>query len=219
MERITTTELTRRQLQKLILTAPAPLASALVAGKLTGATLAQDSADPEATPVLAPTPECVDADDFEETVAQTEGPFFTPNTPERTSFMEDAEPDSHELLVTGYVYSIDCEPVSGALLEFWHADAAGAYDNQGYRFRGHQFADDEGRYELTTIYPGLYTGRTRHIHVKVRAPNGPVLTSQLYFPDEPGNDSDGIFDEELLMHIEPGDDQDNAYFTFAVQPG
>ena len=47
--------------------------------------------------------------------------------------------------------------------------------------------------------PGLYTGRTRHIHVKVQAPDGPVLTTQLYFPGEPANDRDGIFSPELLL--------------------
>ena len=31
------------------------------------------------TPVLAPTPECADADDL--TPAQTEGPYFKPNSP------------------------------------------------------------------------------------------------------------------------------------------
>ena len=87
--------------------------------------------------------------------------------------------------VTGYVYSTDCQPVANALLDFWHCDDAGVYDNTGYTLRGHQFTDAEGRYELTTIVPGLYTGRTRHIHVKAQEPDQPVLTSQLYFPDEP----------------------------------
>ncbi len=47
--------------------------------------------------------------------------------------------------------------------------------------------------------PGLYTGRTRHIHVKAQAPGKPVLTTQLYFPGEPQNKTDGIFDAALLM--------------------
>ena len=49
--------------------------------------------------------------------------------------------------------------------------------------------------------PGLYTGRTRHIHVKVQRPRGQVLTTQLYFPGEPDNEGDGIFDEALLMDV------------------
>jgi hypothetical protein len=66
---------------------------------------------------------------------------------------------------------------------------------------------DDGRFELTTIVPGVYPGRTRHIHVKVQAPDGPILTTQLYFPDEPGNASDGIFDERLLMDMSEEDDR------------
>ncbi len=50
--------------------------------------------------------------------------------------------------------------------------------------------------------PGLYTGRTRHIHVKVQAPNRPVLTTQLYFPNEPSNRRDGIFREECVIDME-----------------
>ena len=69
--------------------------------------------------------------------------------------------------------------VARALLDVWHADDRGGYDTAGFRLRGHQFTDGSGRFELETIVPGLYPGRTRHIHVKVQAPNGPILTTQL----------------------------------------
>ncbi len=54
--------------------------------------------------------------------------------------------------------------------------------------------------------PGLYPGRTRHIHVKAQAPGKPVLTTQLYFPGEPRNSTDPLFDPRLLMtvHDVPG---------------
>ena len=71
----------------------------------------------------------------------------------------------------------------------------------GFRLRGHQFADEQGRYRLETVVPGLYPGRTRHFHVRVQAPNQPILTTQLYFPDEPGNRSDFIFRPELVMAV------------------
>ncbi len=86
----------------------------------------------------------------------------------------------------------------------------------GYRLRGHQIADDEGRFELETIVPGLYPGRTRHIHVIVRAPNGPVLTTQLYFPEEPANATDGIFDPALVMDVAEETDAEAAFFTFVL---
>ena len=81
--------------------------------------------------------------------------------------------------------------------------------------RGHQFADSRGRYRLETIVPGLYTGRTRPIHVKVQAPEQPVLTTQLYFPGEPGNDSDSIFDPALLIEL-PRGDTEAASFDFVL---
>ena len=75
----------------------------------------------------------------------------------------------------------------GALVDLWHADDEGDYDNSGFRLRGHQFADGEGRFRFRTIVPAQLSGRTRHFHVKVQPKGGRVLTTQLYFPGEPGN--------------------------------
>jgi protocatechuate 3,4-dioxygenase beta subunit len=142
---------------------------------------------------LALTPACDD-----ETPPQTEGPFYTPRSPRRRSLLV-AGLAGTRLTLTGRVLTPRCRPIRGALLDFWQADARGAYDNDGYRLRGHQLTDAKGRFRLETVVPGLYSGRTRHIHVKVRAPRGPVLTTQLYFPGEPRNRADGIFDSELLV--------------------
>jgi protocatechuate 3,4-dioxygenase beta subunit len=133
------------------------------------------------------------------TLAQTEGPFFKTDTPLRTSFVEKGA--RTRLLVTGQVLSAGCRPVPNALLEFWHADESGEYDNRGYRYRGHQHADAQGRYRLETIVPAEYPGRARHIHVKVQAPGRRVLTTQVYFPDEPGNRRDGIYRPELELKM------------------
>jgi protocatechuate 3,4-dioxygenase beta subunit len=146
--------------------------------------------------VLAPTAACDDGD--EPTEAQTEGPYFTPSSPLRRSLLA-AGIGGTRLTITGRVLSTRCRPIAHALLDFWQADSNGAYDNDGYRLRGHQFTDAKGRYRLDTVVPGLYTGRTRHIHVKAQAPRQPVLTTQLYFPGEPRNASDGIFDSSLLL--------------------
>jgi protocatechuate 3,4-dioxygenase beta subunit len=168
--------------------------------------------------VLAPTPACGDDDD-EPTIAQTEGPFYTPNTPERTSLVE-AGMTGTPLLLTGTVLTTACQPVAGALLDFWHCDDAGVYDNEGYRLRGHQFADDSGHFTLQTILPGVYPGRTRHIHVKAQAPNQPVLTTQLYFPNEPGNASDGIFHPALVMDLQDAADGSKlGAFNFVLNIG
>ena len=132
------------------------------------------------------------------TPRQTEGPFFTPNSPRRVSLIEGAS-KAPRLLVTGTVLSAQCTPVPNALLDFWHSDEEGAYDNRGFRYRGHQFADAQGRFRLETIVPAEYPGRTRHIHVKVQAPGKRILTTQLYFPGDPGNPRDGLYRRELEM--------------------
>ncbi|MCJ0875085.1 carbohydrate-binding protein [Streptomyces sp. AP-93] len=147
---------------------------------------------------LALTPDCDDGD--EPTVEQTEGPYFKPNSPLRTSLITSSTPGTR-LTVTGYVFGRACLPISGVLLDFWQADVNGAYDNTGYTFRGHQFSNAQGAFSLTTIVPGLYPGRTRHIHVKLQAPGRRVVTTQLYFPNEPRNSTDTIFDARLLMTV------------------
>jgi protocatechuate 3,4-dioxygenase beta subunit len=120
------------------------------------------------------------------------------------------------LLLTGFVLSPECAPIPQALVDFWHCDSEGQYDNVGYRLRGHQFTDEQGRYQLTTIVPGLYPGRTRHIHVKVQAPNQPVLTTQLYFPNEPANDRDGIFHPSLVVDAAESTQGMDAAFNFVL---
>ncbi len=166
---------------------------------LTSAPAAGGVTPPQPAPTTSsefalPTPDCRGG----LTPAQTEGPYYKGNTPERASLVEPGMTGTR-ILVTGHVLTRDCKPVAGAWLDFWQADDKGVYDNAGYRLRGHQFADANGLYALNTILPGLYTGRTRHIHVKVRAPNQPILTSQLYFPEEKQNTTDGIFNAKLLV--------------------
>jgi len=74
-------------------------------------------------------------------------------------------------------------------------------------------SDAQGRYRLETIIPAEYPGRARHIHVKVQAPGRRVLTTQLYFPNQPGNRRDGIYRAELEMKIaKPGE----GAFDFVV---
>ena len=149
------------------------------------------------------------------TPSQTEGPYYKSGSPERTSLREPGLLGT-PLTVTGYVLSTTCQPIAGALLDFWQADNNGNYDNSGFRLRGHQYTDKQGRDSLETIVPGDYPGRTRHIHVKVQAPGQSVLTTQLYFPGESRNDSDGIFSPELLMHVQNTSNGQLATFNFVL---
>ncbi len=162
---------------------------------------------------LAPTPECRDAHDV--TPRQTEGPYYTPNTPERANLRE---PGMKGVAVAlgGLVLTRACKPVANTVVDLWHCDDAGAYDNTGFRLRGFVKTDAEGRYAFQTIVPGLYPGRTRHYHVKVQAPQARLLTTQLYFPDEPGNARDFLYRKELLIRTAKVADGMAARFDFVV---
>jgi protocatechuate 3,4-dioxygenase beta subunit len=179
-------ELTRRRLLEAGLVLPVALASG---------DLLADVASAAGLP-LAATPAI--ADDDEPTPEQTEGPYFAPSSPRRRSIVPAGAPGMR-LTLNGLVLTTAGTPVPRALLDFWQADARGVYDTEGYRFRGHQLADARGRFALQTVVPAVYPGRTRHIHVKVQAPGGPVLTTQLYFPGVARNRTDRIFDAALLL--------------------
>ena len=152
------------------------------------------------------------------TPPQTEGPYFKPNSPARASLIESGMPGTR-LVVEGSVLTADCKPVPRALLDFWQADAAGRYDNEGQRLRGHQLTDDAGHYRLETVVPAQYPGRTRHIHVKVQAPGRPALTTQLYFPGESANQRDGIFDPKLVMKVRDVEGGKIGAFDFVLRGG
>lgn len=143
---------------------------------------------------IAMTPECKPG---RATSAQTEGPYYSPRTPLKANFRADAT--GEPIVLEGLVRDTQCRPLAGAWLDFWHADTTGEYDNTGFRLRGHQVTDAAGRYRLETILPAVYPGRTRHIHVKVSPKEGGrILTTQTYFPGEPGNVRDSLYRPELV---------------------
>jgi protocatechuate 3,4-dioxygenase beta subunit len=187
--------------------------SASPAASTTPAPAAAAGAQPGST-VLPATPSC--GGDERSTQAQTEGPYFKPDSPAKFDLAADVSSGTR-LVVTGSVLTRSCQPVARALLDVWQADAGGNYDNSGFRLRGHFFTDDAGRWRLQTVVPGLYPGRTRHIHVKVQAPGGRVLTTQLYFPGEAANRSDSIYRPELLLAVQDGPDgAKEGTFTFVL---
>jgi len=165
---------------------------------------------------LEPTPVCGDRDDA--TPPQTPGPFYKPRSPERQSLLEPGIQGTR-IVLEGHVRSAKCKLIERTLVDFWHADASGVYDNAGYRLRGHQFTDGGGRYRLETIVPGLYPGRTRHFHVRLQAPNRPILTTQLYFPGEPENKRDSIFNPKLVLRLRDSAAAKAANFDFVLDLG
>jgi protocatechuate 3,4-dioxygenase beta subunit len=162
---------------------------------------------------LEPTPGCHDGD--APTLPEIEGPYFKPSSPLRAVLREPGMM-GRPVELSGLVLTRSCRPVANALVDLWHADDRGDYDNTGFRLRGHVFTDAQGRYAFRTIMAGLYPGRTRHYHVKVQAPGRPVLTTQLYFPDEPRNRRDYFFHRELVMQVAPSDDVLRARFDVVL---
>jgi len=161
----------------------------------------------------AATPACQDAD--EPTVRQTAGPYFKPDSPERTDFVEPGM-TGQVMELSGSVLTQRCSPVARALIDIWQADAGGAYDLSGFRLRGHLFSGADGSFTLRTIVPGVYPGRTRHIHVRVQAPGSALLTTQLYFPDERGNRRDGLYRRELELRVRPAREHLACQFNFVL---
>jgi protocatechuate 3,4-dioxygenase beta subunit len=185
--------------------------AALAAAGLNAAPLAPEKA--LAQNELAPTPACHDGD--APTVPEIEGPFYKPKSPERAELTE-AGPGTRLVELSGTVMTRRCRPVSRILLDLWHADQNGDYDNSGFRYRGHIFTDTEGRYQFRTIMPGPYPGRTRHYHVKVISTGRQLLTTQLYFPNEPLNRRDDFYRPDLLMRTADAGDAMAARFDFIL---
>jgi protocatechuate 3,4-dioxygenase beta subunit len=157
------------------------------------------------------------------TPEMTEGPFYFDADKVRRDIRDGRDGTTLQLALR--VRDSACEPIPDAVVDIWHCDAGGAYSEEADPFlRGVQVTNGEGIAEFTTIYPGWYQGRTVHIHAKVHLDASTVLTTQLFFDDavtdrvfarapydsrgerDQRNDSDGIFDEALLLDLaEQGD--------------
>ena len=131
---------------------------------------------------LPDTPSCATAERL--TPAQTAGPYYKANPPRR-HVLESGRP-GERIMVTGFVLAKGCRPVPGARVDVWQADGAGNYDNSGFKLRGWELTDAQGRYWFDTVVPGEYPGRTPHIHVKVTAPGRRTLTTQLLSAERDG---------------------------------
>ncbi len=115
------------------------------------------------------------------------GPFYTENPPLITDgIIAKTGETGQRIRISGRVTNLDCtEILSGTIVDVWHANDAGEYDNVGYNLRGKVTANEQGFYMFETILPGKYLNgskyRPSHIHFKITPPNFPTLTTQLYF--------------------------------------
>src|SRR6266513_1784815 len=135
------------------------------------------------------------------TPEQIEGPFYLDQARIREDISEGKPGVPLDLVLRVLEASASCAPISRAAVDVWQCDALGIYS--GYegaaiaprhvepvddkRFlRGTLLTDAGGAVRFRTIYPGWYSGRTPHVHLKVRV-GAKAATTQLYFPDEVTN--------------------------------
>ena len=142
------------------------------------------------------------------TAEVTEGPFYpfnkTNTLPEiprsnrdndLTRVSGSSKPaEGMPFLLSGVVRDLKGNPVEGAKVEVWHTDTGGVYYHSGdanvakrdqnFQFYGESVTGKDGAYTFRTLKPGLYTGRIRHFHFKVKKGDATILTSQFTFDDE-----------------------------------
>jgi len=144
------------------------------------------------------------------TVGTTEGPYYVTDTAElKDGNLNYTDLPGEPIMISGFVYDGPgtSTPVSGAKIEIWHADTSGNYrpNSNGSAtqysaselgLRGYVLTDANGRYEFTSIYPGYYPGRTRHIHVRATAEGIGGVITQIIVPPKSGDgttpETDGI---------------------------
>ena len=125
-----------------------------------------------------------------------QGPFYSANAPTiiNNQLAIGNEPGTR-FIISGRVHNLDCtEYIAGTIIDIWHADDAGAYDNSGFNLRGKTTSNSQGFYLFESIYPGKYLNgsayRPAHIHFKITPPGYPVLTTQLYFQGDSDTPTD-----------------------------
>ncbi len=149
------------------------------------------------------------AEELVRTPRQTEGPFYPDKLPLDTDndllIINDAiTPAVGEVTyLTGRILDAKGDPVRNALVEIWQVDNNGSYihsrdlqrgkHDSHFQGFGRFLTASSGEYYFRTIKPVLYTGRTRHIHFKIRRGGKELLTTQCYVKGEPANQKDGIY--------------------------
>ncbi len=142
------------------------------------------------------------------TPRQTAGPFYPENIPadsdmDLTAF-KGGKAQGETIEVSGRVFSEKGQPLAGTIVEIWQANTFGRYHHSGdgsaqprdphFQGFGAVKADKDGAYRFRTVRPGLYPGRTRHIHYRLLRDGRTALVTQMYFPEDAReNARDGLF--------------------------
>ena len=148
------------------------------------------------------------------------GPYYLSDQPAQEDLCRAGKGD--RLTISGRVLGLpDCRPLAGALVEVWQADARGEYTLVGSGkpdpdclLRASVKADAGGRYRFRSIAPGVYPGRPRHIHYRVRHPDYRELVTQLYFKGDAGLEGAG----ELAIEVTRSDAGLSGMFDLVLAP-
>ena len=125
-----------------------------------------------------------------------QGPFYTENPPLiEDNLLADTEEPGQRMIISGRILNLDCNQyISNALVDVWHANDEGQYDNDGYTLRGFTRTNNQGFYLFETIKPGKYLNgnkfRPSHIHFRITPPGYDTLITQLYFKGDTSIDED-----------------------------
>ncbi len=131
----------------------------------------------------------------------TEGPYYVSGTGQLTNGnLNYSTLAGTPVVISGHVYggADGNTPVANAKIELWQADDGGNYHPNGngtlqavgqsnISLRGYIVTNSAGEYTFSTIYPGYYEGRARHIHFKASADGFASVTSQLIFYPKAGD--------------------------------
>ncbi|MEK6711747.1 MAG: twin-arginine translocation pathway signal protein [Nitrospinota bacterium] len=149
----------------------------------------------------------------------TLGPFYRQGAPFRAKVTPPLEPGP-VLVIRGRVWGHDTgQPLPGAVLDVWQADAAGRYSGGGEDFgnRARMRTDESGRYEFETIRPGGYRAgaftRAGHIHCLVRHPGYPDLVTQIFFAGDPLLAGDPLVKPSLTIPLRRAEAGGRPYET------
>lgn len=146
------------------------------------------------------------------------GPFYKEGAPFKQRLGEGVK-EGERLIITGKVMDNRCQPIKSAILDIWQANSTGEYDNEGFSLRGKVKTNNDGTYLIDTIIPKEYAAgditRPGHVHLKVGAPNQPILTTQLYFEGEPY--LSGLEDKSLILKLIDENGTKKANFDFVIE--
>ena len=142
------------------------------------------------------------------TPSQTAGPFYPEKLPSDSDMdltvFAGGKAQGDVIEVAGRVFSEKGQPLPDTIVEIWQANSFGRYHHSGddspqprdphFQGFGKVKADKDGAYRFRTVLPGLYPGRTRHIHYRLVKGGKTALVTQMYFPDdEAENARDGLY--------------------------